>query len=96
MGEVATALSAACGGPEPVVTGEYRLGDVRHITASSSRLRKELGWLPRVPFADGVREFAKAPRAAGRRCLGKGRGRRPRAHGRRNRSGPHRPEAPGV
>jgi dTDP-L-rhamnose 4-epimerase len=61
VGEMATALSAACGGPEPVVTGEYRLGDVRHITASSSRLRKELGWLPQVPFADGVREFAKAP-----------------------------------
>jgi dTDP-L-rhamnose 4-epimerase len=61
VGEMATALSAACGGPEPVVTGEYRLGDVRHITASSSRLRKELGWLPQVPFAVGMREFAKAP-----------------------------------
>ncbi|OIJ94142.1 NAD-dependent epimerase/dehydratase family protein [Streptomyces colonosanans] len=60
VGEMATALSAACGGPEPVVTGEYRLGDVRHITASSSRLRKELGWLPQVPFADGMQEFAKA------------------------------------
>ncbi|MFF4828902.1 NAD-dependent epimerase/dehydratase family protein [Streptomyces sp. NPDC001312] len=61
VGEMATALSAACGGPEPVVTGEYRMGDVRHITASSSRLREELGWLPQVPFADGMREFAKAP-----------------------------------
>ena len=27
----------------PIVTGEYRLGDVRHITASSTRLRSELG-----------------------------------------------------
>ncbi|WP_181793559.1 NAD(P)-dependent oxidoreductase [Streptomyces sp. WELS2] len=61
VGEMATALADACGGPEPVVTGEYRLGDVRHITASSSRLREELGWLPRVPFAAGMREFAKAP-----------------------------------
>ncbi|NEB09737.1 NAD-dependent dehydratase, partial [Streptomyces coelicoflavus] len=44
---------------EPVVTGEYRLGDVRHITADSTRLRTELGWRPRVGFAEGMREFAR-------------------------------------
>ncbi|MEU9588423.1 NAD-dependent epimerase/dehydratase family protein [Streptomyces sp. NPDC048193] len=60
VGEMATALSTAYGGPEPVVTGEYRLGDVRHITADSSRLRAELGWRPRVGFAEGMREFARA------------------------------------
>ena len=60
VGEMATALAAAYGGPEPVVTGEYRLGDVRHITADSSRLRAELGWRPRVGFAEGMREFARA------------------------------------
>ena len=58
VGEMARALAAACGGPEPVVTGEYRLGDVRHITADSSRLRAELGWKPQVSFAEGMREFA--------------------------------------
>jgi dTDP-L-rhamnose 4-epimerase len=45
-GEMATASADAYGGPAPVVTGEYRLGDVRHITASSARLRTELGWRP--------------------------------------------------
>ncbi|MEU6574133.1 NAD-dependent epimerase/dehydratase family protein [Streptomyces sp. NPDC046805] len=60
VGELARALAAAYGGPEPVVTGEYRLGDVRHITADSSRLRTELGWKPEVGFAEGVREFASA------------------------------------
>ncbi|MFI6359353.1 NAD-dependent epimerase/dehydratase family protein [Streptomyces sp. NPDC050743] len=60
VGELARALSAACGGPEPVVTGEYRLGDVRHITADSSRLRAELGWKPQVGFTEGMREFAGA------------------------------------
>ncbi|MFH8505898.1 NAD-dependent epimerase/dehydratase family protein [Streptomyces flaveolus] len=60
VGEMATALAAAYGGPEPVVTGEYRLGDVRHITADSSRLRAELGWRPQVGFAEGMREFARA------------------------------------
>ncbi|MFI6013528.1 NAD-dependent epimerase/dehydratase family protein [Streptomyces sp. NPDC051243] len=60
VGEMAHALAAAHGGPEPVVTGEYRLGDVRHITADSSRLRAELGWKPEVAFAEGMREFAEA------------------------------------
>ncbi|MGW4567955.1 NAD-dependent epimerase/dehydratase family protein [Streptomyces sp. NPDC004561] len=60
VGEMARELAAACGGPEPVVTGEYRLGDVRHITADSARLRAALGWKPRVGFAEGMREFACA------------------------------------
>ncbi|GHB24030.1 NAD-dependent dehydratase [Streptomyces viridiviolaceus] len=60
VGEMAAALAAAYGGPRPVVTGEYRLGDVRHITADSSRLRTELGWQPEVGFAAGMREFARA------------------------------------
>ena len=59
--DLATALSADAHGTPPVVTGEYRLGDVRHITASSARLRDELGWAPAVTFDDGMREFATAP-----------------------------------
>jgi dTDP-L-rhamnose 4-epimerase len=58
VGDLAASLAAAYGGPAPVVTGEYRLGDVRHITADSRRLREELGWRPRVSFADGTAEFA--------------------------------------
>ncbi|MEU4271792.1 NAD-dependent epimerase/dehydratase family protein [Streptomyces sp. NPDC026092] len=58
VGEMAAALAAAHGGPPPVVTGEYRLGDVRHITADSARLRADLGWRPEVGFADGMAEFA--------------------------------------
>jgi dTDP-L-rhamnose 4-epimerase len=59
--DVATALSRARGGPEPVVTGEFRIGDVRHITASSARARSELDWEPAVAFGRGLREFATAP-----------------------------------
>jgi dTDP-L-rhamnose 4-epimerase len=60
VGEMAQALASAYGGPYPVVTGEYRLGDVRHITADSSRLRAELGWKAEAGFAEGMREFARA------------------------------------
>lgn len=60
VGEMARALATACGGPGPVVTGEYRLGDVRHITADSSRLRAALGWKPQVGFEEGMAEFAQA------------------------------------
>ncbi|GGS58902.1 NAD-dependent dehydratase [Streptomyces badius] len=61
IGEMATALADAHGGPDPVVTGEYRLGDVRHVTADSRALREELGWRPRVSFAEGMKDFAVAP-----------------------------------
>ena len=64
VGEMATALADAYGGPAPAVTGEYRLGDVRHITADSARLRAELGWRPTVGFRDGMAAFATAPLAA--------------------------------
>lgn len=61
VGEIACALADAYGGPAPVVTGEYRLGDVRHVTASSERIARELGWRASVPFAEGIAEFAAAP-----------------------------------
>ncbi|MFC5930725.1 NAD-dependent epimerase/dehydratase family protein [Cryobacterium melibiosiphilum] len=61
IGEMAAELSRAAGGPTPIVTGEYRLGDVRHITASSERLRTEMGWTATVSFEEGMREFATAP-----------------------------------
>jgi dTDP-L-rhamnose 4-epimerase len=61
IGEMAQQLSEHAGGPAPIVTGQYRLGDVRHITASSARLRDELGWEPSMTFEEGMREFATAP-----------------------------------
>ncbi|MER6201537.1 NAD-dependent epimerase/dehydratase family protein [Streptomyces sp. NPDC001586] len=64
VGEMATELASAHGGPAPVVTGEFRLGDVRHITADSARLRAELGWRPEVGFVEGMAEFARAGQRA--------------------------------
>ncbi len=59
IADVAGAI--ATGGPPPVVTGQYRLGDVRHVVASPQRARDELGFSAEVSFADGMREFVTAP-----------------------------------
>jgi dTDP-L-rhamnose 4-epimerase len=61
VGEMAAALAEACAGPSPVVTGEYRLGDVRHVVASPERAARELGFHAAIPFEQGMREFATAP-----------------------------------
>jgi len=61
IGELASTLACAMGGPEPIVTGGYRLGDVRHVTASPEKAAAELDFRAKVAFADGIAEFATAP-----------------------------------
>jgi dTDP-L-rhamnose 4-epimerase len=61
VGEMAAALAEAFGGPAPVVSGQFRIADVRHITASSARARKDLGFTAGINFQDGMAEFATAP-----------------------------------
>jgi dTDP-L-rhamnose 4-epimerase len=58
IAEMAAALSEAYGGPKPVVTGEFRLGDVRHIVASPDRAATGLGFHATIGFAEGMAEFA--------------------------------------
>ncbi len=58
---MAFALARSFGEIEPVVTGEYRLGDVRHIVASPDNAGRELGFEAQVGFAEGMAEFARAP-----------------------------------
>ena len=57
IGDLATELAHVYDGPSPVVTGQYRLGDVRHITASSDRLKHDLGWKPGYDLATGLRDL---------------------------------------
>ncbi len=61
VGEMAAAVAAAMNGPDPVTTGSYRLGDVRHVTADSSRARDLLDWRPERSLEDGVRDLIAAP-----------------------------------
>jgi dTDP-L-rhamnose 4-epimerase len=57
VGDMAHALAKVLNGPAPIVTRQYRLGDVRHITADSTRLKRELEWMPQVEFEDGLAEL---------------------------------------
>jgi dTDP-L-rhamnose 4-epimerase len=62
VAEVAAVLAAATGTDlQPVTTGEFRPGDVRHIVAGPERARAELGFAAEVVPADGLRELAHAP-----------------------------------
>jgi len=63
--EVATALCDArrdsSGSVSPVITGQYRSGDVRHIVADPGRAAKVLDFRAAVDPREGLREFAFAP-----------------------------------
>jgi dTDP-L-rhamnose 4-epimerase len=58
--DLARALSRSLGGPDPVVTGEWRLGDVRHVFASPTLARDLLGFEASVSFDDGIAAFGRA------------------------------------
>ena len=61
VGDLARALASAGEAElEPVVTGKWRLGDVRHIVASPARAAEALGFVAKVDFAAGMAEFAHA------------------------------------
>lgn len=61
IGEMARILAAARSGPEPVITGEYRAADVRHVVASPERARTEIGFSARIGPEAGIAAFAHAP-----------------------------------
>ena len=62
IAEMAAAVASAFDAtvPPPVVTGEFRIGDVRHVTASPDLARTAFGFEATVPFGRGLREFATA------------------------------------
>jgi dTDP-L-rhamnose 4-epimerase len=68
VGEMAHVLAGAAGAagaggagaPRPVITGQYRLGDVRHVFASPDRARRLLGFNAIEDFRAGMTEFSRA------------------------------------
>lgn len=54
VGDLALAMSRTLDGPEPIVTGEWRIGDVRHVVAAPDAARRALGFAAAISFEDGV------------------------------------------
>lgn len=44
---------------EPVITGKYRTGDIRHCFADISQARQRLGYSPRIALEEGLAELAE-------------------------------------
>jgi dTDP-L-rhamnose 4-epimerase len=55
------ARALARDGPAPVVTGDYRAGDVRHVFAAADRAAQRLGFRATIGLEQGMAEFARAP-----------------------------------
>jgi dTDP-L-rhamnose 4-epimerase len=61
VGDMASALARAVDPSlPPVVTGQWRAGDVRHVFASPERAAADLGFTAVEDFEAGMREFAEA------------------------------------
>ncbi|MBU3563626.1 NAD(P)-dependent oxidoreductase [Polynucleobacter sp. Tro8-14-1] len=57
---IAEKLSLALGfAPNIRITGDFRLGDIRHNCANIDRLRDILGYSPQVSLEDGLHRFGK-------------------------------------
>ncbi|GAC66575.1 NAD-dependent epimerase/dehydratase family protein [Gordonia soli] len=61
IGEVATILAEAAGGPPPIVTGEHRVSDVRHVVADPAAAEAELGFRASTMPEVGIARFAGEP-----------------------------------
>ncbi|WP_141013777.1 NAD-dependent epimerase/dehydratase family protein [Nocardioides sambongensis] len=62
IAEVAGLVARGAAHPiEPAITGDYRLGDVRHVVASPARAAAELGFRAEVTPEVGLPAFATAP-----------------------------------
>lgn len=58
--EIANMLVDALGGTvRPEVTGQYRLGDIRHCYADLGAIRVGLGYEPKVSVQQGIESFAR-------------------------------------
>jgi dTDP-L-rhamnose 4-epimerase len=59
VSQVAEMMAAVLGKPlAPAITGEYRVGDIRHCFADITLARQVLGYEPAVTLEDGIDELA--------------------------------------
>lgn len=87
--EVAQTIARHLNGPSPIITGQYRLGDIRHCHADLTRSRQQLGYTPQVPFDAGIaqlleqlagQEWADQSAQAEAELIARGLAARPKTH----------------
>ena len=61
IGAMAEQLAKAAGGPAPIVTGDYRAFDVRHIVASPQAAVEGLGFTAAISPVEGIAALATDP-----------------------------------
>jgi dTDP-L-rhamnose 4-epimerase len=61
IGQMASTLAAAAGGQEPVLTGDYRAFDVRHVVASPEAAKEGLGFEAEIRPEGGLAALATDP-----------------------------------
>lgn len=61
IGQMASTLAAAAGGLEPVLTGDYRRFDVRHVVASPEAAKAGLGFSAEISPEIGLAALATDP-----------------------------------
>lgn len=47
-----------CGG-ELKISGNFRIGDIRHNIADLSKIKQDIGFVPQISFAEGVKAFSR-------------------------------------
>ncbi len=58
IADIAKISSGALGkNIEPQITGDFRLGDIRHCVADTTLINNELRWSPKIPFERGLAEL---------------------------------------
>ncbi|WP_293912776.1 MULTISPECIES: NAD(P)-dependent oxidoreductase [unclassified Sphingobacterium] len=58
--DVAEGLTEAYGIKVPIqISGNYRLGDIRHNFADLSKIKQRLGFEPKISFSEGLSRFTK-------------------------------------
>ena len=62
LAEMAQVLAGADGrGIEPIVTGQFRIGDVRHVMGDTAQAESAIGFRASVAPADGLMAFVSDP-----------------------------------
>lgn len=60
VNEIAAILSQCYNKQVPIeITGNYRLGDIRHNYAAIDKIKNDLNWTPKVGIYEGLQSFSK-------------------------------------